>query len=526
MSSPLIRVDASRSAASASAGRRVGSDDRRCAGDDGRQRVGRACAQQHAAGPGSRAGIADGMRSVGALLDRDRPFHRERARVAERDLAKQARVELGEERSRAGRIDLEPHRLGRLAGLHRGAELRRQRHAHAFANDAGKALPGLIAGELGARFAFAPDDQLRFRIDALQQRQQGGDRQQRRQHDHRQRRQIDERQCGRGKVHRQTHCDRVPGRIAGPRQRDGAAERQRGRHARRERCAEHRLRFGQRAGVRQRPAATAAGALEQSLYLGPCIENDQATAVGRVGDQCAELALIEGSQGRRVDDQRVDARIGRCVAWQIVGSECDRVKAFERDELARRQREAEQGRLGLRKLHLAARRRSGAHLHATAWRRRRRGPRSASASRGRAGARPWRRPARGRRRCRPTHGSRRRSSAARRSRSCARAASTPSRPGSRSARCSALHAPTQGSRATVRAGADGATPRHAGLGGTWVGAPVAMRARRSPAARRPRRSSRRSCRRRDISPPAPRGSNVRRARSCAAGRCRSRPPDA
>jgi len=69
-------------------------------------------------------------------------------------------------------------------------------------------------------------------------------------------------------------------------------------------------------------------------------------------------------RGGGSNDERIDAGVRRGVARQVVGREGERVKAFERDELAGRQRDAQEGRLGLRERHVARRWRPRRHSHA------------------------------------------------------------------------------------------------------------------------------------------------------------------
>ena len=106
-------------------------------------------------------------------------------------------------------------------------------------------------------------------------------------------------------------------------------------------------------------------AVQHAAHAEIRVQQHDAAAFRGVREQRAELPLIECAQRRRVQDERIDARVGRRVTRQVVRIERDRVKAFEVDRVAGHEAHAEQRGLRLRNADVAplrrCGRRSGAH---------------------------------------------------------------------------------------------------------------------------------------------------------------------
>ena len=115
-------------------------------GTEGGQFMDEAAGQEHATGPADASRISDIEQAVRARFDRDRPCQREAARIAERDLPKQARIELGERHASAAGVEVETHRLGRVARPRGGELLAAPARACDAANEAREPLPGLVPG--------------------------------------------------------------------------------------------------------------------------------------------------------------------------------------------------------------------------------------------------------------------------------------------------------------------------------------------------------------------------------------------
>ena len=114
-------------------------------------------------------------------------------------------------------------------------------------------------------------------------------------------------------------------------------------------------------------AAATARPIQYATHGEIRIQQHDAATFRRVHEQRAELALIEGAQRRRVEDQRIDARVGQRVSRQVVGVERDRVKAFELHRVARHDTQAQHRGLRLRNADITPLRRCGrrygAHRH-------------------------------------------------------------------------------------------------------------------------------------------------------------------
>ena len=154
--------------------------------------------------------------------------------------------------------------------------------------------------------------------DGVQQRQDGNGCERRHQQQHRQGRDQHQRQSRDGEIRGKEYEHSIPRDAAGLRELANADERNRRGDARGKRRRQHFPGFRQRCSAHDRAGPAASHAVQHAANAEIRVQQHDAAAFRGMREQRAELTLIERAKRRRVQDERIDARVGGRVTRQVV----------------------------------------------------------------------------------------------------------------------------------------------------------------------------------------------------------------